>query len=107
MPMAWLMAEPDVETGDASPIDDLMEEPDAQTINYWALRLTPLLEAANHRDFYFISCNRTGTEQQSRFAGSSCALHFGPASGHNSAARQVELVGAMGRREAVQVFQLS
>ena len=104
MPMAWLMADL-VETGDGSPIDDLMEGPDAQTINYWALRLTPLLEAANERDFYFISCNRTGTEQQSRFAGSSCALHFGPAPGH--APRQVELVGAMGRREAVQVFQLA
>jgi hypothetical protein len=97
MPMAWLMAAED-ESIQRS-LDSMHEGPNEQTINYWALRLSPFLEdKGSGREFYFANCNRTGTEQRSKFAGSSCALEFIGGS--------VSLLGAMGRQEAIGVFHL-
>lgn len=104
MPMAWLMSS--VPQTDVQEDDDLSERPDTTTINYWATRLTPYLreKAMTDASFYFVCCNRTGTEQGSRFAGSSCALRF--SSSRQTAASQVTLLGTMSRRESVGVFTL-
>ena len=100
-------------------MDDLHEGPSADTINYWATRLSPFLikesvisngngntattTTTNQQkdDFFFITCNRTGTEKKSKFAGSSCALHF-----KQKGVADVELIAAMSRKEGVQVMEL-
>jgi protein N-terminal amidase len=46
-----------------------------QTINYWALRMSPAI--ATPRQTVFVACNRTGDERGSTFAGSSCVLALG------------------------------
>ncbi|UZJ56805.1 hypothetical protein CBS101457_006125 [Exobasidium rhododendri] len=114
MPMAWLVASDDVEEDRNElerSVDTMVEGPHEQTINYWALRLSPLLKdneqnSTPNRNFYFVNCNRTGTEQKSKFAGSSCALRFGDVHDRDLSERPVALLGAMGRQEAVAVFPL-
>ncbi|CAO3628359.1 unnamed protein product [Cunninghamella blakesleeana] len=48
------------------------------TINYWALRLSPLLKEAvsSDRNILFVASNRIGTERGSTFAGGSSVLEF-------------------------------
>lgn len=115
MPMAWLLAPSseedegvDSNSEEDGKVDTLHEGPHEQTINYWALRLSPFLEEnANYQDFYFVNCNRTGTEKTSKFAGSSCALHFSQKHRREGATGpSVALLAAMGRQESVQVFHL-
>jgi hypothetical protein len=106
MPMAWLMSK--LNEQEESKVDTLDEGPAEETINYWALRLTPFLERqSGEKPFYFINCNRTGTEQKSKFAGSSCALHFGRRQSKDEGTRPpVTLIGALGREEGVTIFHL-
>ncbi|KAI8984682.1 hypothetical protein BDF20DRAFT_816461 [Mycotypha africana] len=45
------------------------------TIKYWATRMLPLYQdSEDGRHTIFVACNRTGSERQSTFAGSSCVL---------------------------------
>jgi hypothetical protein len=102
MPMAWLMSSDELQV---SAQDTLSEAADANTINYWATRLSPYLdEDDTTADFFFVGCNRTGTEQESKFAGSSCALHFTSKRDANDS--PVALLGAMSRQEGVRIFNL-
>lgn len=99
--MAWLSKK--LDANEAKIDDSLRGEADLNTINYWAMRLSPFLPdfastetSPKPSSIRFIACNRTGTEASSRFAGSSCALLFaqdGP-----------RLLGTMDRREALQIF---
>ena len=68
--MAWLMP------------TELFINPDKSVeynmINYWALRLSPLIDASksNGRIVNVIICNRTGKEGETVFGGTSCILQI-------------------------------
>lgn len=102
MSLAWLMSlDPANEVED----DGLEGGPLADTINGWATRLAPYLEKSevnDKSDFFFVACNRTGTEKAAKFSGSSCALHFSS----DSSGPSVSLLGAMTRKEGAEVFEL-
>ena len=67
--------------------------PDA--LNYWALRLKPLIDESN-QDVIIAICNRTGTEQETRFIGCSCILKIND--------KKITLLGNLGiNNEAVLV----
>lgn len=101
MPMAWLLSDT---KQDMNKKDDLSGEFSEENINYWATRLFPYLQIESiKQDFYFVCCNRTGTEQGSKFAGSSCALHFKTL--QDKSKPTVSLLGAMSRKEGVQIFR--
>lgn len=73
MPMAWLLPK-DEQQG---------EKTSLSTVNYWALRCLPFFEKPTNGDSsnasrtrYFVATNRTGTEGESTFAGSSSVLQM-------------------------------
>ncbi|KAJ3099325.1 Carbon-nitrogen hydrolase [Phlyctochytrium bullatum] len=72
--MAWLLSE--------DGIDDYVKptDPAMSTLEYWVLRLTPLLQGSRGRGrdgrVVAVVCNRVGEEGGSRFCGSSTILEF-------------------------------
>ncbi|KAJ3158941.1 Carbon-nitrogen hydrolase [Geranomyces michiganensis] len=77
--MAWILSD------DESP----GLGPAAGTVQYWALRMKPFIEA--DRQVLFIAANRTGREDATTFAGSSSVLQCIDG--------EILLLGALGRTE--------
>ncbi|GAC92521.1 protein N-terminal asparagine amidohydrolase [Pseudozyma hubeiensis SY62] len=86
MPMAWLL--PNDEKDKLSEHDSSKPAPSLSTINYWAMRCLPFFDPEHpaarssassiqqRRVVYLVANNRTGTESDSTFAGSSCVLEM-------------------------------
>ncbi|ORY31960.1 carbon-nitrogen hydrolase [Naematelia encephala] len=85
VPMNWL--DPPAEPPNIAPELD-PESPSEHNLNYWAARLTPLHDpvpgyntptpssetASGGREVVFVACNRIGTEEGSKFVGTSCVM---------------------------------
>ncbi|KAL2258514.1 hypothetical protein VTK26DRAFT_8155 [Humicola hyalothermophila] len=50
------------------------KEPDLETLVYWVQRLEPLIRADNEDEIIVIFCNRTGTEGDATFTGTSAVI---------------------------------
>ncbi|KAI8608681.1 N-terminal asparagine amidohydrolase-like protein [Chytriomyces sp. MP71] len=85
--MAWVLSKADAEKGlkTVTPI--------VGTLNYWAARLSPLIDTTkgDTKRIIFAVCNRTGGENGTDFCGSSCVLEF---SGGGAS-----LLGVLGHKE--------
>jgi hypothetical protein len=69
LPMAWLTSEP------PSTLQTDPELPDTATMQYWQLRLQPLLEDnGGDREIVVVACNRSGSEGRARYAGTSLIM---------------------------------
>ncbi|KAK0552840.1 hypothetical protein OC845_001508 [Tilletia horrida] len=86
MPMAWLLSKEQAENGEveegdessnAPPGEQDDSSPDINTISYWAIRCQPFRSLP--RRTILIAANRTGSEGDATFAGSSCIMQFGRA----------------------------
>ncbi|TLD08743.1 uncharacterized protein PgNI_07449 [Pyricularia grisea] len=65
------------------------QEPDMDTITYWVQRLEPLIRAEQDDEIIVVFCNRTGTEEDLTYAGTSAVV--GIKSG------EVSVYGLLGR----------
>jgi protein N-terminal amidase len=83
--MAWLTRE-DARSYSRSP-----KEPDMETLSYWLARLEPLIRAETEGEIICVFANRTGTEDEAVYAGTSAVLgiHAG----------EVKVYGILGRGE--------
>ncbi|KAH0563475.1 hypothetical protein GP486_001959 [Trichoglossum hirsutum] len=69
LPMAWLASEP------PSTFQTDPELPDATTAHYWESRFRPLLEGkSNDREALVVVCNRSGSEREAHYAGTSSVI---------------------------------
>lgn len=66
--MAWSTHE------DARMFSRMPAEPDMDTLTYWVQRLEPLIRAENDEETIVVFCNRTGTEGNAVYAGTSAVL---------------------------------
>jgi protein N-terminal amidase len=83
--MAWLTRE-DARSYSRSP-----KEPDMDTLSYWLARLEPLIRAETEGEIICVFANRSGTEDDAVYAGTSAVLgvHAG----------EVKVYGILGRGE--------
>ncbi|KAH9205970.1 carbon-nitrogen hydrolase [Leptodontidium sp. 2 PMI_412] len=83
--MAWLTRE-NARSYSRSP-----KEPDMETLSYWLARLEPLIRAESEGEIICVFANRTGTEDEAVYAGTSAVLgiHAG----------EVKVYGILGRGE--------
>ncbi|PWW78142.1 carbon-nitrogen hydrolase [Tuber magnatum] len=71
MPMAWLTSQP------AESLVAQAQVPDADTLAYWIQRLQPILDKGGQGqsgETIFVACNRTGTERNACYAGTSAVV---------------------------------
>lgn len=83
--MAWVTRE------DARSYSRLPKEPDMETLAYWVARLEPLIRGEDDGEIIVVLANRSGTEGDATYAGTSAVL--GIQSG------EVKLYGVLGRGE--------
>lgn len=86
VPMAWLTLEP------AESMVEQAQVPDSDTIAYWISRLRPILDhgpSSLSSEAIFVACNRTGTERDAVFAGSSSVIGLSRGS--------AQMYGSLGR----------
>lgn len=83
--MAWLTNE------DARSFSRTPREPDMDTVSYWLSRLEPLIRADATGEIIVVLANRTGTEGDATYAGTSAV--FGIHDG------EVKVYGLLGRGE--------
>merc|ERR1711977_516740 len=83
--MAWLTRE-DARSYSRSPKD-----PDMNTLSYWLARLEPLIRAETQGEIICVFANRTGTEDDAVYAGTSAVLGI--------QAGEVKVYGILGRGE--------
>ena len=50
------------------------QEPDLETLVYWVQRLEPLIRAENEEEIIVVFCNRTGTEDDATYTGTSAVI---------------------------------
>ncbi|ROT39208.1 carbon-nitrogen hydrolase, partial [Sodiomyces alkalinus F11] len=81
--MAWMTRE------DGRLFSRMPNEPDMETLTYWVTRLEPLIRAENDEEIIVVFCNRTGTEDDAVYAGTSAVV--GIQSG------EVKVYGLLGR----------
>jgi len=83
--MAWLTRE------DARSYSRKPKEPDMDTLSYWLARLEPIIRAETEGEIIVVMANRTGTEEEAVYAGTSAVLgiHAG----------EVKVYGILGRGE--------
>ncbi|VUC22724.1 unnamed protein product, partial [Clonostachys rosea] len=81
--MAWKTGE------DARLFSRTPNEPDMDVLGYWVARLEPLIRAESDEEIIVVICNRSGTEDDAVYAGSSAIL--GIQSG------EVKVYGLLGR----------
>lgn len=83
--MAWLTRE-DPRSYSRSPKD-----PDMETLSYWLARIEPLIRAESEDEIIVVFANRSGTEEEAVYAGTSAVLgiHAG----------EVKVYGILGRGE--------
>ncbi|KAL7410471.1 carbon-nitrogen hydrolase [Mrakia frigida] len=102
---------------DAEPVPEMPEDemPSEDTLNYWAHRLLPLHDPApyfeeedrpgkgvegvsGNRQTVFVAANRVGTEEGSKFVGSSTAFLL------TTEPSKVEVIDVLGRKEEMVLF---
>jgi protein N-terminal amidase len=83
--MAWLTRE------EARSFSRLPREPDMETLSYWLTRLEPLIRAETEDEIIVVIANRTGTEEEAVYAGTSVVLGM--------QAGEVKVYGILGRGE--------
>ena len=83
--MAWLTRE------DARSYSRQPKEPDMETLSYWLARLEPLIRAETEGEIVCVFANRTGTEEEAVYAGTSAVLGI-----HSG---EVKVYGILGRGE--------
>ncbi|KAK2775535.1 carbon-nitrogen family protein [Colletotrichum kahawae] len=83
--MAWMTRE------DGRMFSRMPNEPDMDTLTYWVTRLEPLIRAENEDEIIVVFCNRTGTEDEVVYAGTSAVV--GVQDG------EVKIYGLLGRGE--------
>lgn len=66
--MAWMTRE-DGRAYSRTPL-----EPDLETLTYWVTRLEPLIRSDNQDEIIVVFCNRTGTEGNATYAGTSAVV---------------------------------
>lgn len=66
--MAWMTRE------DPSVFSRMPNEPDIETLAYWVTRLEPIIKSDNNREVIVVFCNRTGTEDDATYAGTSAVI---------------------------------
>ena len=83
--MAWLTRE------DPRAYSRLPKEPDMETLSYWLARLEPIIRAETEGEIIVVFANRTGTENEAVYAGTSAVLGI-----HGG---EVKVYGILGRGE--------
>ncbi|TEA17952.1 Protein N-terminal amidase [Colletotrichum sidae] len=83
--MAWMTRE------DGRMFSRMPNEPDMDTLTYWVTRLEPLIRSENEDEIIVVFCNRTGTEDDVVYAGTSAVV--GVQDG------EVKIYGLLGRGE--------
>lgn len=83
--MAWLTRE------DARSYSRAPKDPDMETLSYWLARLEPIIRDEGDGEIIVVLANRTGTEEEAVYAGTSAVL--GIQSG------EVKVYGILGRGE--------
>ncbi|KAH8173862.1 carbon-nitrogen hydrolase domain-containing protein [Sarocladium implicatum] len=66
--MAWITRE------DGRAYSRAPQEPDMETLTYWVTRLEPLIRSDNQDEIIVVFCNRTGTEGEATYTGTSAVL---------------------------------
>lgn len=66
--MAWLTRE------EGRMFSRMPKEPDMDTLTYWITRLEPLIRSENDEEIIVVFCNRTGTEGDAVYAGTSAVV---------------------------------
>ncbi|CAI4213813.1 unnamed protein product [Parascedosporium putredinis] len=66
--MAWLTLESESE------FSTLPQEPDMNTLTYWAMRMEPIIRSETKDEIIFVFANRCGTEGEAVYAGTSAVL---------------------------------
>lgn len=66
--MAWLTRE------DSKSFTRMPNEPDMETLTYWAQRLEPVIRDESRDEVIVIFCNRTGIEEHAVYAGTSAVI---------------------------------
>ncbi|KAK0728213.1 carbon-nitrogen hydrolase [Lasiosphaeria miniovina] len=66
--MAWLTHE------DQATFTPFAQEPDMETLTYWAQRLEPIIRSDNDDEIIVVFCNRCGIEDEVVYAGTSAVL---------------------------------
>lgn len=83
--MAWMTRE------DGRAYSRTPHEPDLETLTYWITRLEPLIRSDNEDEIIIVFCNRTGTEGDATYAGTSAVLGIKDG--------EVRVYGMLGRGE--------
>jgi protein N-terminal amidase len=83
--MAWLTRE------DARSYSRCPKEPDMETLSYWLARMEPLIRAETEGEIICVFANRSGTEDEAVYAGTSAVLGI-----HSG---EVKVYGILGRGE--------
>lgn len=73
----WKVSQADLMAFSTNWTSSRPDEDPKQLINYWALRLTPVLEDA-HKAAFFLAADRVGSEKGTAFMGSSCIVQTRP-----------------------------
>jgi hypothetical protein len=66
--MSWLTRE------EGRVFSRMPQEPDMETLTYWLQRLEPLIRAETDEEIIVVFCNRTGTEEEAVYAGTSAVI---------------------------------
>ena len=96
VPMAWLKGESEEEGAKGEVATE--PENDLRTLQYWLMRLDPVLRLRDGKSRLFIACNRTDDEGETVYAGSSavCRITDG----------RIDLLGHLGREEDLLVVEV-
>ncbi|EHK42963.1 hypothetical protein TRIATDRAFT_300958, partial [Trichoderma atroviride IMI 206040] len=83
--MSWMTRE------DRRHFSRMPNEPDMDTLTYWITRLEPLIRSNNEDEIIVVFCNRTGTEDEVTYAGTSAVIGIQEG--------EVNVYGLLGRGE--------
>ncbi|KPM40870.1 hypothetical protein AK830_g5722 [Neonectria ditissima] len=83
--MAWMTRE------DPRQFTRMPNEPDMETLTYWVTRLEPIIRSDNDDEIIVVFCNRTGSEDEALYAGTSAVVGI--------QAGEVKVYGILGRGE--------
>ncbi|KAL7894857.1 hypothetical protein HDV63DRAFT_406835 [Trichoderma sp. SZMC 28014] len=83
--MSWMTRE------DRRHFSRMPNEPDMDTLTYWITRLEPLIRSNNEDEIIVVFCNRTGTEEEVTYAGTSAVIGIQEG--------EVQVYGLLGRGE--------
>lgn len=83
--MSWMTRE------DRRHFSRMPNEPDMDTLTYWITRLEPLIRSNNEDEIIVVFCNRTGTEDEVTYAGTSAVIGIQEG--------EVKVYGLLGRGE--------